>query len=224
MAFTSDEQHARSSSVRFSHFLVRELSGDGAGDVLVRVELSARGEVVFHVCKARVKGCIKGLAVHGMVLECGYGRIGDGYRGRGICRAVQDCGVITGMAFVDVLWRGEVGGRSLETGKVYAESRLRGVRRDFLAGVALDEQAHQLLALLLIFRQEMDGFSVGMAMHGVARTYHVDLSEGKERENGVDDGRDGGEGEGGDGGRGPGWTGFMDLEVVDRIEEAEHTG
>lgn len=129
------------------------------------------------------------------------------------------------MTFVDVLWRGEMGGRSLETvGKVDAESRLRGLRRDLFAGVALDKQAHQLLALLLIFRQEVDGFSVGMAMHGVARPYHVDLSEGEERENGVDDGRDGGESEGGDGGRGPGWTGFMDFEVVDRIEEAEHTG
>lgn len=174
--------------------------------------------------KARVMGCIKGLPVHGMVLECGYGRIRDGYRGGGICRAVHGGGVITAMAFVDVLWRGEVGSRSLETvRKVDAESRLRGLRRDFLAGVALDEQAHQLLALLLVFRQEVDGFSVGMAMHGVARTYHVDLSEGEEREYGVDDGRDGGEGEGGDGGRCPGWTGFTDLEVVDCIEEAEQT-
>lgn len=38
-----------------------------------------------------------------------------------------------------------------------------------------------------------------MAMHGVARTYDADLSEGEKRKHGIDDGGDGGEREGGDG-------------------------
>lgn len=148
------------------------------------------------MCKAGVKGGIEGLAVHGVVLKRGDGRIRNGDRGCGICRAVQGSGVISGMTFVDVLWRSQVGGRSSEVGKVDAESRLGGLRREFSAGVALDEQAHELLALLLILRQEVGGFSVGgMAMHGVARTYDVDLSKGEERKNGVNDSRDDGEGE-----------------------------
>lgn len=153
------------------------------------------------MCKAGVQGGIEGLVGHEMAVQRGDSWIRDGDRSGGICRAVQGGGVIPGIStFVDVLWRGQVGRRSSETvGKVDAESGLGGLRRDLFASVALNEQAHELLALLLIFRQEVDGFSVGgMPMHGVARADDMDLSEGEERQNGVDDGRDGGEGEGGD--------------------------
>lgn len=167
---------------------------------MVRASLPAGGEMVFDVCKAGVRRGIEGLAVQGMGLQRGDGRIRDSDRGDGICRAVQGGGVIPGMTFVDVLWCGQVRGRSSKTiGKIDAESRLGGLRRDPFAVVALDEEAHELLALLLIFRQEVDRFSVGMAMHGVASTYDVDLAEGEERKHSIDDCGDGGEREGGDG-------------------------
>lgn len=103
--------------------------------------------------KAGIRGGIEGLAVQGMGLQRGDGRIRKSDGGGGVCRAVQRGGVIPGMTFVDVLWRGQVSGRSSEIlGKIDAERRLGGLRRDPFAVVAVDEQAHQLLALLLIFR------------------------------------------------------------------------
>lgn len=148
------------------------------------------------MCTAGVQGGIEGLVVNGMALKR---RIRDGDRGDGVCRAVEGSWVITGTTFIDVLWRGQVSVRSSQTfGEVDAESRLGGLRRDLFAGIALDEEAHELLALLLIFRQEVDRFSVGMAMRGVARTHDMNFSEGEERKHGVDDGRDGGERERGD--------------------------
>lgn len=167
---------------------------------MIRADVSAGGEVAFHVRKGGVQRGIEGLVVHRMAVQRGDSWIRDGDGGGGICRAVQGGRVIPGMTFVDVLWRGQVGCRSSEAvGKIDAESGLGGLRRDLFASVALNEQAHELLALLLIFRQEVDGFSVGgMPMHGVARAHDMDLSEREERQNGVDDGRDGGKGEGGD--------------------------
>lgn len=153
------------------------------------------------MCTAGVQGDIEGWVVNGMVLKR---RIRDGDRGDGVYRAVEGSWEITGTTSVDVLWRGQVGVRSLGVRssqtfrKVNAESRLGGLRRELFAGIALDEEAHELLALLLIFRQEVDRFSVSMAMRGVARTHVMNFSEGEERKHGVDDGRDGGERERGD--------------------------
>lgn len=80
------------------------------------------------------------------------------------------------------------------------ESGLRGLRSDFLRVFSLLEQTKELLALLFVFRVDMDRFGLGcMSVHRIASANDVNLSKGDQGEDAVNQGGDGREGKGGNG-------------------------
>ncbi len=80
-----------------------------------------------------------------------------------------------------------------------------------------------MLALLFVFGDKVDGFTVGVVSHGVAVADDANFSESEERENGVDQCGYCGQREGRDGRRSPARiVGSVNVEIINYIEEAEN--
>lgn len=93
---------------------------------------------------------------------------------------------------------------SQAVGEIDAEGALAGVRADFLAVLALEKEAEELLALHLVFGEEVVGFAIGvMAVHSVSGADDVNVAEGDESKGKIGGRRQRGEDEGGNGGAGP---------------------